>query len=102
MRTQQALLSTAWLILGLLLTAGESPSERIVSKYSSTARAKSISFQETGEKAIQDSRVVPGIRRLQARVCRRRRALVDQYQIRQTNGGSLFGNNACERRHFSA
>jgi hypothetical protein len=49
MRTQQASLSTAWLILGLLLTAGESPSERIVSKYSSTARAKSISFQETGE-----------------------------------------------------
>ena len=46
MRTQQALLSTAWLILGLLLTAGESPSERIVSKCSSTAHAKSISFQE--------------------------------------------------------
>jgi hypothetical protein len=49
MRTQRALLSTAWLILGLLLTAGEPPSERIVSKYSTTARAKSISFQETGE-----------------------------------------------------
>ena len=49
MRTQRALLSTTWLILGLLLTAGETPSERIVSKYSSTARAKSISFQETGE-----------------------------------------------------
>ena len=50
MRTQRTLLSTAWLIIGLLLTAGESPSERIVLKYSSTARAKSISFQETGEK----------------------------------------------------
>ena len=49
MRPQRALISTASLILGLLLTAGESPSERIASKYSSTARAKSISFQETGE-----------------------------------------------------
>src|ERR1043166_8961760 len=49
MRTQQTLLSTAWLIIGLLLIAGDSPSERIVSKYSSTARTKSISFQETGE-----------------------------------------------------
>jgi len=49
MRTQRALVSTTSLILGLLLTAGASPSERIVSKYSSTARAKSISFQETGE-----------------------------------------------------
>jgi hypothetical protein len=49
MKRQRALVSTAWLILGLLLTAGEPPSERIVSKYSSTARAKSISFQETGE-----------------------------------------------------
>jgi hypothetical protein len=48
MRTQRALLSAAWLILGLLLTAGESPSGRIVSKYSSTAREKSISFQEDG------------------------------------------------------
>lgn len=38
MRTQRALISTAWLILGSLLTAGESPSEQIVSKYSSTAR----------------------------------------------------------------
>jgi len=28
---------------------GEPSSDRIVSKYSSTARAKSISFQETGE-----------------------------------------------------
>ena len=37
------------MIIGLLLTAGESPSELIVSKYSSTARAKSVSFQETGE-----------------------------------------------------
>src|SRR6476646_11037474 len=49
MRIQWALVSASSLILGLLLTAGESPSERIVSKYSSTARAKSISFQETGE-----------------------------------------------------
>ena len=49
MRTQRALVSTVWLILGLLLTAGEPPSELIVSKYSSTARAKSISFQEDGE-----------------------------------------------------
>jgi len=49
MRTQRVLLSVSWLILGSLLVAGESPSERIVSKYSSTARAKSISFQETGE-----------------------------------------------------
>jgi hypothetical protein len=48
MRTQRALVSAASLIFGLLLTAGESPSERIVSKYSSTARAKSISFQEDG------------------------------------------------------
>jgi hypothetical protein len=48
MTTQRALVSTAWLIFGLLLTAGESPLERIVSKYSSTARAKSISFQEGG------------------------------------------------------
>jgi hypothetical protein len=49
MRTQRVLLSVSWLILGSLLVAGEQPSERIVSKYSSTARAKSISFQETGE-----------------------------------------------------
>jgi len=49
MRTQQALISTAWLIFGSLMAAGEPSSERIVSKYSSTARAKSISFQETGE-----------------------------------------------------
>ena len=49
MKTRRASISTASLILGLLLTAGASPSERIVSKYSSTARAKSISFQETGE-----------------------------------------------------
>ena len=51
MRTQRALISTAWLILGLLLMAGESPSERIVSKYSSTARGKSISFQEDGDES---------------------------------------------------
>jgi hypothetical protein len=49
MRTQRALVSTVWLIIGLLLTAGEPASERIVSKFSSTARAKSISYQETGE-----------------------------------------------------
>ena len=51
MRTPGALFSTAWLILGLLLTAGESPSERIVSKYSSTAREKSISFQKDGDES---------------------------------------------------
>ena len=51
MRTQRTLLSTALLLLGLLLTRGESPSERIVSKYSSTARAKSISFQEDGDES---------------------------------------------------
>src|SRR5262245_66234817 len=51
MRTLQTLLSTAWLLLGVLLTAGESPSERIVSKYSSTARAKSISFQKDGDES---------------------------------------------------
>jgi hypothetical protein len=49
MRIQRVLFSAALLILGSLLTAGESTSERIVSKYSSTAPAKSISFQETGE-----------------------------------------------------
>ena len=48
MRTR-ALRSTTWWILGLLFTAVDSPTERIVSKYSSTARDKSISFQETGE-----------------------------------------------------
>jgi hypothetical protein len=48
MRTHRALVSAIWLIFGLLLTAAESPSERIVSKYSSTARAKSISFKEDG------------------------------------------------------
>ena len=49
MRTQRVLLLVSWLILGSLLVAGEPSSERIVSKYSSTAHAKSISFQETGE-----------------------------------------------------
>ena len=48
MITQRALLPIAWVVTGLLVTAGTSPSERIVSKYSSTARAKSISWQETG------------------------------------------------------
>jgi len=51
MRTQRALISTAWLILGLLFTAGDPPSERVVSKYSSTARGKSISFQEDGDES---------------------------------------------------
>lgn len=50
MKSQRTLISTTWLIFGSLLAAEEPSSERIVSKYSSTARAKSISFQETGEK----------------------------------------------------
>jgi hypothetical protein len=50
MRTR-ALLSTTWLILGLLFTAADPPSERTVSKYTSTARAKSISFQEDGDES---------------------------------------------------
>jgi hypothetical protein len=43
--------SAAWLLLAVLLTAGDGPRERIVSKYTSTARAKSISFHEDGDES---------------------------------------------------
>ena len=43
--------SAAWLLLAVLLTAGDGPRERIVSKYTSTARAKSISFNEDGDES---------------------------------------------------
>jgi hypothetical protein len=101
MRTQRALLSAAWLILGLLLTAGESPSGRIVSKYSSTAREKSISFQEDGMEGDPGfSGLFPGFDGYKLEFLGGDER--DQRQIRQTDGESVFGNNGSCRRNFPA